>query len=512
MTTLIDWLAPHLRADNSAPAQRFQGAEGWESRTYGELHALVGAVANRLLARGVTSGRPVAILAHTSPAWSALDLAAALIGAVIVPIYPTASDAQVRELVRRSAPALIVSDRDLDDLGVAQVALDEITAPGAEAWPASVVAEHQPYSIVFSSGSTGEPKGCVITHANMVATLRGAAALESGGPQGAAHRAHAFVYLPLAHVSARLQQLTTFSLGGELIYGSGDTATLLEQITETRPTYVPGVPRLFESALMRVERSPERLREVFGDRLHYALTGGAPIDPELLAAYAAAGVPLVEGYGLTESAAALTLSAPHANRPGSVGRALPGVELRIATDGEIQARGANIFAGYLDDPERTAEAFADGWLRTGDLGRIDEDGYVFVTGRTKNLIVTSTGKNVAPEPLENRLRAGLGVDAVVVGDRRPFLSALVFSADAMPADVVREVVQQMNADHAPPECVRTVVVVPRALDTTDGHLTASGKVVRTAVIDAHAATLDALYAGADLGDLTVIPVPLTTTR
>ncbi|WP_344199008.1 AMP-binding protein, partial [Aeromicrobium alkaliterrae] len=359
---------------------------------------------------------------------------------------------------------------------------------------AAGVGEGDVFTIGFSSGTTGAPKGCLMTHANYAAVVQASREFELDGAPAPAHRRATFIYLPLAHASARLHQLVTLALGGELVYGSGGTDEVLAQVAETRPTYVAGVPRLFESAWVRAGSDPTALRAAFGGDLAYALTGGAPIAPELLAAYRDAGIVLVEGYGLTETATALTLSAPHDVRTGSVGRALGCVELRIATSGEILARGANVFAGYLDDEASTDAAFVDGWFRTGDLGRLDDDGYLYLTGRLKNLVVTSTGKNVAPEPIENALRLACGVsDVVVVGDRRPYLVALVAAADEQHA-ALAEAVRRINANVSPPERIRKLVVVPTPFADQAGLVTASGKTVRPAVTEHWADLLATAYA------------------
>ncbi|POX65913.1 long-chain fatty acid--CoA ligase [Microbacterium sp. Ru50] len=521
MTAIASWLSTHVRAGNTARAQRYRREGSWVSRTYGELYDEVRRAAAVLDATGAGPEAPVMIVAQTSPEWTVFDLAAAMIGAPSVPVYPTSSVHQVAELLARTRPAVIVTDRDdlpptsavvmrlaENDVDAALAASTPLTAQQSEALEgrAAAVPADRTFSIVFSSGSTGAPKGCILTHANWIAVVSAAAAFEAAGPEGAEHRAHAFVYLPLAHVSARLQQFSTLALGGELVYGSGATPNLLEQIRQSRPTYVPGVPRLFESAYHRVGGDPQRLREVFGTRLKYALTGGAPIDAAILDAYARAGVPLVEGYGLTESSAALTLCAPHAQRPGSVGRALPGVELRIADDGEVLARGANIFVGYLDDPEATRDAFVDGWLRTGDLGSLDDDGFLWITGRKKNLLVTSTGKNIAPEPTENRMRIVLGVpDVLLVGDGRPYLSAIVFGRHP-DDDALLDGLHEVNSRLSPPERVRRVLLVPRALRADDGELTAGGKIVRRVVLDNHAQLVDDLYSGVPVVGARVLEV------
>lgn len=517
MQTLIDWLALEPSDAVDAPAQRFLSADGWAVRSYSALHELVRRTAVELLAQGARADRPVVIIAQTRPEWTVVDLAAALIGAPSVPVYPTSSAAQIESILSQIHAAVTITDRDdLGDVAETGALLRLGGTPGdlgaLERGPlsaddvssldliASTVRASDTFSIVFSSGSTGAPKGCVLTHRNYVSVLRMAKTVEGSGPRGGIHRTHAFVYLPLAHVSARLQQLTTLSFGGELIYGSGDTRTLLEQIRETQPTYVPGVPRFFESAYLRADRDPERLRAMFGDRIEYALTGGAPIDPAMLETYQRAGITLVEGYGLTETAAALTLCAPHVNRPGSVGKALPGVDLRLADDGELLAKGPNVFAGYLGNETATADALVDGWFRTGDLARIDDDGFVYITGRKKNLLITSTGKNIAPEPIENRLRSTLGLDDVaLIGDGRPFLIALLFAADDGDAERLRSGIRRINAEVAPPERVRKIVLVPEPLDPARGEVTPSGKLVRHVVLEHHRALIDDVYAGRDPG-------------
>lgn len=524
METLIDVLAAHLREGNNSPAQCFQSGDGWKRRTYAELWELVVRTAHRLRELGAGDGCAVAIVSRTRPEWTIVDLAAALIGAPVVPIYPTASQAQFDAIEQTTSPAMVVLDRDDlhsaapqfrfgeedGDLGaLRRDALSDAERRAVDQAASHVLPTHT-YSVVFSSGSTGAPKGCVLTHANFASVLRMASEVEAGGPDGAEHRERAFVYLPLAHVSARLQQLTTFTLGGELLYGTGGTADLLAQISELQPTYVPGVPRLFESAHLRVGGVPAKLRAVFGPRLRYALSGGAPMDPEVRAAYEAAGITLVEGYGLTETAAALALSAPHDRRAGSVGRPLPGVDLRIAADGEILARGANVFGGYLDAPEVTAEAFEGEWFRTGDLGRIDADGFLFVTGRKKNLIVTSNGKNVAPEPIENQLRIALGIsDVLVVGDGRPYLTAILFAPDERETESIIRTVTGVNDDFSPPERVRKVAMIPLALTVDDGSLTASGKIIRPVLIDRLSDVIAAVYSGSRSGIIDITPSPTT---
>lgn len=508
MSALLRVLQAQVRVGNDAPAQRFLVQGEWRHRSYADLHGLVSRVAAGLLARGIRPADRVAIIMPTRADWTVVDLAVASIGATVVPIYPTSSTQQMGDLIARSSARLVVADagRDLPDLtdgavvllraGTEDGDLGELVTHGAtEGAELSETAavDSDLFTIGFSSGTTGTPKGCLLTHANYAAVIRSALEFELAGRPPPAHRQAAFVYLPLAHASARLHQLLTLATGGELVYGTGSSTEVLRQIGESRPTYAAGVPRLFESAWIAADGDPETLRRMFGGNLVYVLTGGAPIAPELLDAYDRAGIRLVEGYGLTETSTALTLSAPHDVRVGSVGRALGGVDLRIAEDGEILARGANVFVGYLDDAAATKQAFVDEWFRTGDLGRLDADGYLYVTGRSKNLIVTSTGKNIAPEPLENAIRARSQVtDVVVVGDRRPYLCALVVAPSDRHA-AVTEAVRTINVEVSPPERVKKLVMLDRPFADIPGLVTASGKTVRPAAIEHWRDVLDAVY-------------------
>ncbi|SNT10668.1 AMP-dependent synthetase/ligase [Rhodococcoides kyotonense] len=508
--TIHELLAPHMTLGNSAPAQRFATESGWTQRSYGELRTLVDSAADVLYAAGVRRGDRVAIQVRTRADWTVVDLAAASLGAALVPVYPTAAWAQLRDIVERTSPAVLVVERgaslpEFGDRGPHVLRLGDPDGDLGDLASQDELAAHDGpaaqttdlFSISFSSGSTGKPKGCMLTHANYAAVVTMAIEAETHPVHGLGHRELAFVYLPLAHASARLQQLTTFAAGGELAYGSGGTADILRQIADVAPTYVPGVPRLFESAYMRADRDPLTLRNMFGNRLAYALTGGAPIASEMLETYARAGISLVEGYGLTETSTALTIATPHDNKPGTVGRPLSGVQIRTAEDGEILARGPNIFLGYLDDDEATADVLRGGWFHTGDLGSVDVGGYLTITGRKKNLIVTSTGKNVAPEHAENIFRRSCRIDGVVVvGDGRPFLIAVVFAGDyPIDDEELGDVAFRVNADVSPPEWIRKILVLDRALSHTDGELTDSGKIVRHIVLSTLDSAVDDVYRG-----------------
>src|ERR687895_1038293 len=336
---------------------------------------------------------------------------------------------------------------------------------------ARAVTRDQPYTIIYTSGTTGPPKGCVLSHGNyrdVVTMVEQDAVVEAGDV--------AYLFLPLAHSFALLIQLTILDLGATLAYFGGDPKQIIPELSEVRPTYLPSVPRIFEKLYTLVtahgdaeqikaatqvglkvrqlqaagqevpqelqahfaaaeEKLFKNVRAAFGGNLRQATSGAAPIAQEILEFFFACGVPVLEGFGMTETATASTVSTLDHYRFGSVGRALPGVEIRIADDGEVLLRGANIFQGYYKNDEATADTLIDGWLHTGDLGRLDEDGYLFITGRKKDIIITAGGKNITPANLENGLKQSRWISqAVVVGDRRPYLVALItLDPDEAPA-------------------------------------------------------------------------------
>src|SRR6266705_491176 len=430
--TLAD--IPFLGAERfgERPAQRFKRDGVWQYLTYAELRDLAREVGLGLVALGIRPGDRVCVLSETRPEWVQVELGIAPARAVVVPIYPSSSPQEC-------------ADRDRSEL--------ERRTAG--------VRPDDPALIIYTSGTTGRPKGCVLTHRNMTACCRITEELEIVGADDVA-----YLFLPLAHVFAQVVQLSVSSVGGVVAYCSGGASTIVPDCAEVRPTYVPSVPRVFEKvhalfasqvpadtlskmvevglAVRRLERAKEpvpeqlrggfeqadatlfaRVRAVFGGRMRIAISGAAPIAPEILEFFHAAGVPVYEGYGLSESAAVGTLNTAEAIKIGSNGPAVPGCEIRGAEDGELLIRGPHVFAGYWANPEATAAALVDGWLQTGDLGSIDEDGFVTITGRKKDIIITAGGKNITPANLENDLRQSPWISQVVVyGDRRPYLVAL----------------------------------------------------------------------------------------
>ncbi|HSD76634.1 MAG TPA: AMP-dependent synthetase/ligase [Solirubrobacteraceae bacterium] len=482
-------------------------------------------------------------------------------GAVAVVVEDAAQLAKV-DAVRGELPALrsilVMEPRDASGGVVALDALAPAAADAAEVERRrAAVTPDDPALIIYTSGTTGPPKGCVLSHRNAMAVC--SIVLEIGTllPGEVA-----YLFLPLAHVFAQIIQLAAYRVGAALAYYGGDTKEIIPELMEVHPDYLPSVPRIFEKlyALAMAQVPPEQLddlrlavqlgvrvralqargepvpdelrepferadervfakiRPLFGGNLREALTGAAPIAPEILEFFYAAGVPVMEGYGLTETMALGTVNLRDAFRFGTVGRALPGVEVRIADDDEILMRGPHVFTGYWGDEEATREVLdADGWLHTGDLGSLDEDGYLRITGRKKDIIITAGGKNLAPANIENDLKQSPFISqAVMYGDRRPYPVALVtLDAEAivpwaqergLPGDLralaehpeVRGLVQQAldaaNARYAKVEQVKRFAILGHDLTQETGELTPTLKVKRNVVHDRYAGVFDGLYA------------------
>ncbi len=424
----------------------------------------------------------------------------------------------------------------------------------------AAVRPEDPFTFIYTSGTTGPPKGCVLTHGNYRAIIDMVG--EAGEIQG---DEVIYLYLPLAHSFALLIQLAVFDLGGTLAYFGGDTKQIVPELQEVQPTYLPSVPRVFEKIYTlahgaiqsqppeeraRAEAAialgvkvrnlinegqpvPEELqkpfdeadeqlfknvRAIFGGKVRHATSGAAPIAQEILEFFWACGVPVLEGYGMTETATAATTSTVEHHRFGTVGRALPGVELKIAEDGEILVKGPNIFDGYHNNADASFGAVEDGWLHTGDLGSLDEDGYLSITGRKKDIIITAGGKNLTPANIENDLKQCRWISqAVMHGDARPYPVVLItLDEEEMPifaeqhglpkdipslsrSDEVRALIQEQidnaNAKYAQVEQVKKFVILDHDLSQATGELTPTLKVKRNIVNNKYSELFDALYAG-----------------
>ena len=536
-------------------------------------------VAGALVELGVEPGDRVALLGATAPEWTIADCAVLAAGAVVVPVYHTNSPEECAYVLAHSGARAVlcedaaqvakidaIRDQCPDLEHVLDLDLAAPTGPGAGpggdldhevAARAAAVRPDDLATIVYTSGTTGPPKGCRLTHANLLAAVTGYEERLKLDRD-----AVVFLFLPLAHVLARVTQLTVLDVGGALAYWRGDAAVVLEDLAALAPTHVPAVPRVFEkirgralastegsavkqrlmtwalstgTAMRHAQRSGtaspwlrarhavadrlvlSKVRALFGPNLQLALTGAAPIAADVLEFFDACGVLVVEGYGLTESCAAGTLNVPEAFRFGTVGRPLPHTEAAIAEDGEILLRGGLVFDGYHRDAEATA-AMKDGeWLLTGDLGELDPDGFLRITGRKKDLIITSSGKNVAPANIEAALRESRWISqAVVAGDNRPYLVALLtldpeeapalaeqlglgpdlgtMAQDPKVHEALAEDVDVANARFARIEQVKRFTVLDHDLSQSGGELTPTLKVKRGLVTDRYADEIAALYA------------------
>jgi long-chain acyl-CoA synthetase len=465
------------------------------------------------------------------------------------------------EAVREQLPQLyhVIVIEGADAAGEA-IALDEVRRRG-RARPQSeldartaAVTPDDPYTFIYTSGTTGPPKGCVLTHGNYRAVL------DMVGERGMLSGSDDLVYLflPLAHAFGLLMMLYCADRGVAIAYWGRDPNAIIAELSEVNPTYLPSVPRIFEKLYTMVtsradpnviahatevglryreleaagapippelqgafdqfnDRLFAAVRGAFGGRLREAVTGAAPIAKEILEFFYAAGVPVMEGYGMTETSTTATGMRPGEHRFGSVGRAHPGVEIGIADDGEILLRGANIFRGYWRNDDASFGTIVDGWLHTGDVGRVDEDGFLFITGRKKDIIITSGGKNLTPANLENDLKQTRYISqAVMHGDRRPYPTMLItldedeirgwaqergiedasiakLSADPEVIALVQGELDRANARYAPVEQVKRFFILDHDLSQQTGELTPTLKVKRNVIHEKYADRFDALY-------------------
>ena len=391
---------------------------------------------------------------------------------------------------------------------------------------------------IYTSGTTGPPKGCILTHGNYRRVID---MTQEMGVLGEGELV--YLFLPLAHAFAVLIQFGAIDLGSTIAYWEKDPQKIVPNLMEVKPTYFPSVPRIFEKiyqlatsnapdkkqleqavqlglkvrlAQQRGEEVPAELmekfeqadealyqnvRNIFGGRIRQCVTGAAPIAPEILEFFFACGVPVMEGYGMTETSTVATGQTPEDFRFGSIGKPLPGVEVKIAEDGEILLRGDNIFQGYYKNDEASKEALDGGWLHTGDIGRIDEDGFVYISGRKKDIIITAGGKNITPANLENGIKQNQYVSqCVVVGDRRPYLVALVTLDPEVAAEEtpeirgsVQETIDGVNSTVGPVEQIKYFAILPQDLSQETGELTPTMKVKRNVVHEKYADVIDSLY-------------------
>lgn len=472
--------------------------------------------AARLVAAGLGAGERVAVMGVTSYAWAVADLAVLAAGGVVVPVYPTASATQLRHLLADSGAVHALADTAeqraaLDAAGAALRApagpLEDVAAEDPAPPPGAVaelvarrgaVRADDLATIVYTSGTTGEPKGCMITHRNLHVAAAGVVARQPAMFGADGTEATTVLALPLSHVFGRTVLMSCL-VGGTRITPVPGFVEMLEALPRVGPTFLTLVPYALEKIRKASSTGPAT-----GNRLRHVICGGASLDPSTHAWFEGLGITVYQAYGLTETATAVTVNGPGADRHGTVGRPVRGVRVGIAPDGEVLVAGRNVSPGYWD---RTAEP-GDGWLHTGDLGTVDDDGFLTITGRRKEILVTSSGKNVAPTPLEDRVRLHPLVSAcLVVGDGRSYVAALVTLDDVAvaragldrdrDADTIRagvaEAVDAASATVSRAESIRRFRIVEGDFTVAGGHLTPSMKLKRAAICRDWADDLEELY-------------------
>ncbi len=580
--TLTDAMFAH--AEHCADKVLFAVRRGqlWEDLSAAEFARDVVAVAKGLINSGVGLGDRVALMSKTRYEWTVIDYAIWVTGAVTVPIYETSSAEQVRWILANSGATavLVESDRHEElvqsvraDLGtlahIWQIdggAIEWLCGTGADIDDGQLDARRRSVTadslatIVYTSGTTGRPKGCRLTHRNLLFEVRNVLPGLAGlfNSEGST-----LLFLPLAHIFARIIQIGSVETQAKLGH-TAEVKNLLADFAEFRPTFVLSVPRVFEKIYNSAKQNAHaagkgktfdlaedtaisysqalargrvglllrlrhkifdhlvysKLRGALGGRCHAAISGGAPLGSRLGHFFRGMGLTIFEGYGLTETSAASTVNLEHAIKIGSVGRPFPGVSVRIGEDGEVQLRGAHVFDGYWDNEQATRDVLTEeGWFHTGDIGALDDRGFLTITGRTKELLVTAGGKNVAPSVLEDRLRAHpLVSQCIVVGDQRPFIGALVtIDADALPAwaqrhgkpsgadaealkddeDLrieVQTAVDEANRAMSDAEGIKVFRILGRDFSEATGELTPKNSIRRAVVLKSYAADVDAIYA------------------
>ncbi len=582
MCTLPRLLLKAVDTYQKPDAFKFKHDGQWASLSHVQFLLYVEELFFALRAFGVKRGDRIAIMSENRVEWAIADYAALCLGASTIPIYPTLSVPQVETLLHDSRPVVVfvstssllekinairpafsaeyvvAFDPDIYQPGVIRLdALYDIGKQSAFDYPGEfrrsckVVDPDDIATIIYTSGTTGVPKGAMLTHHNIVSNVVATRAVLPLSMEDVS-----LSFLPLAHIFQRHVDYASLDAGATIAYAESLTA-VPENMKDVRPTFAAGVPRFFEKVYSRimseVSRGPSirkaifekavsagtkyvqtghrslawkaadrvvfgKIRERLGGRIRFFISGGATLQKEIGEFFAAVGMPIYEGYGLTETAPVITLNGPNANRIGSVGRVVGSVEMRIAEDGEILVRGPSVMKGYFGMEKETAEAFVDGWFRTGDIGTLDPEGFVNITDRKKDLIVTSGGKNVAPQPIECRLKMiPYFENVLLIGDSRKFVAALIvpnyealaFWARAHnitfddPSELIhkREIydlamteIERQTADLSDFEKIRKLAFLGQQFTIDGGELTPTLKIRRSAVEKKYKDDIDQLYA------------------
>jgi long-chain acyl-CoA synthetase len=556
-------------------AVRSKHGEEWQDKTFAEVSEIVDEIALGLITLGVEAGDRVSLLCNTRPEWTYSSLAISRAGAVVVPVYPTNSPDECEWVIGNSDSRIVICEdagqaakveevRDrlehLEHVVVIEDGLDRLRERGKDGDKTELerrceaVSPEDPYTIIYTSGTTGRPKGVVLSHGNCASVGVMVEEIEFINEGELT-----YLYLPLAHAFALTVQLASFDVGSGIVYFGGDPQQIVPELMQVKATYMPSVPRIFEkiyALAQSMAEDPEQLKQavelgvkvqrmrqhgepipdelkpaydraeealygkvrgLFGNSLTKAVSGAAPIAKEILEFFYACGVPVLEGWGMTETTAVGAVNTLENLKFGTVGRAMPGVEFKIAEDGEILTKGPNVFREYWRNREATEETFTeDGWLMTGDLGSLDEDGYLSITGRKKDIIITAGGKNLTPANIENDLKQCRYISqAVMYGDRRPYPVALITLdpeeivpwanerglpndlAELVQTDEVREMVQneldRANAKYARVEQVKKFALLDHDLSQETGELTPTLKLKRNVVNERYQDVFESLY-------------------
>ena len=578
-TTIADMLGLAAERYGDRPAVRYKRDGEWRDVPFAELGEIVSEVARGLIDLGLQPGERVSLLCSTRPEWTYADFAITSAGGVVVPIYPTnspsecawvAGNSESRFIVCEDASQVAKIDEVRGDLPSLEaviaiepadgtISFDELRERGrardrAEVTErAAAVRPEDPYTFIYTSGTTGPPKGCVLTHGNYRSVLNMSEELRALESEEVV-----YLFLPLAHAYALLIQLLAVDLGSTIAYWGGDPQQIIAELNEVHPSYLPSVPRIFEKLYTAVtahgdpaqikaatqvgvkvrqlqaagrevpaelqqhfdaaeEALYKNVRQAFGGNLTQANTGAAPIAKEILEFFYACGVYVLEGYGMTETSTVSTTQTRERFKLGTVGFAIPGSEIRIAEDGEVLLKGPHIFQGYYKMQDESFGAIEDGWLHTGDLGSLDEDGFLSITGRKKDIIITAGGKNLTPANIENDLKQNRWISqAVMYGDRRPYpVVLLTLDPEQVPAlaqelgiddadpaklaehpkvhDKIQGILDEINAKYAKVEQVKKFTILDHDLSQETGELTPTLKVKRNVVNEKYAGLFEELY-------------------
>ncbi|WP_434811653.1 AMP-dependent synthetase/ligase [Microbacterium sp. bgisy189] len=579
---VTDLLVERVKATPSLALFGVPDGDGWRDITAADFQTEVIALAKGFAAAGIEPGDKVAFIARTTYDWTLVDFALFFAGAVMVPVYETSSASQIHWILSDSGAIAVISESAEHAARVDEVRgelplireawtmqsgdLDALRAKGADVTDEeierrrNIAVGSDIATLIYTSGSTGRPKGCVLTHSNFVELSRNSAkALDEVVSMPGAST---LLFITTAHVFARFISILAIHAGVRTGH-QPDTKQLLPALGSFKPTFLLAVPRVFEKVYNSAEQKAEaggkgkifraaaataiehskaleegtkpgfltnlkfkvfdklvysKLREAMGGNVRYAVSGSAPLGARLGHFFHSLGVVILEGYGLTETTAPATVNLANKSKIGTVGPALPGVGLRLADDGEIEVKGINVFKEYWKNPEATAEAFHDGWFKTGDIGSFDAEGFLTITGRKKEIIVTAGGKNVAPAALEDPIRANPIVgQVVVVGDQKPFISALVTLdpemlptwlannglpenmslTDAANNDKVRAEVQtavdRANKGVSRAESIRKFTILDTEWTEASGHLTPKMSIKRNIILKDFQGAIDEIY-------------------